>query len=284
MLLKLLSMLFGSDQTNKIETMRNGADFEITKQRLQGDRRRVGSMEISDIARGKNGSIRDTRALRTSVESRQAVSYWKQGLYDAHAPLQTVQQQLNMIYAPSVGPLNGVKAPQSSSRDSHDYNTKLTNSAKQRALNTYFMRSQQEITASIQNELKAQEPLRIEAEPLMGAQEILFNLARNPDVNVRASIAENDQTPSEAMWILVEDESSVVRNKLASNLRCPVPILEMLSNDNDFIVSHKATKTLRRIWQGADASIASGNLSDKEAEASAAINEAIDLALLENVS
>ena len=69
------------------------------------------------------------------------------------------------------------------------------------------------------------------------------------------------------MWILVEDESSVVRNKLASNLRCPVPILEMLSNDNDFIVSHKATKTLRRIWQGADASIASGNLSDKEAEA-----------------
>jgi hypothetical protein len=92
---------------------------------------------------------------------------------------------------------------------------------------------------------------------------------------VRKSIAENENTPIEAMWILLEDESSQVRVKLAQNAKCAVPILESLCNDKDPLVATKAAITMRKMWSDAGAGIASGNFENEESEAPELLRDAM---------
>ena len=150
--------------------------------------------------------------------------------------------------------------------------------AKQKALMQYYVKAKDQITTSSYRSLSAASPISSseqessqevvyqyeECPQMSGAQEILYNMTRDPDVSVRESIAENDNTPIEAMWILLEDESSDVRVKLAQNPKCAIPILEALCNDKDALVATKAAKTMRRVWAEAGSGIANGNFEDED--------------------
>lgn len=59
------------------------------------------------------------------------------------------------------------------------------------------------------------------------------DLARCDEVNVRASIAGDQNTPLETLAGLAADPVGIVRQKVALNVSCPVALLEVLSSDTD---------------------------------------------------
>lgn len=83
---------------------------------------------------------------------------------------------------------------------------------------------------------------------MSGAEEILFDLARDEDIGVRISVAANTNTPECAMWILVEDRCNQVRMRLAENEAAPLEILEILSRDKDELVARRASSAIRKLW------------------------------------
>ena len=64
---------------------------------------------------------------------------------------------------------------------------------------------------------------------------------------MRAAVAENANTPLEALWILVKDSSTDVKVKLADNYNCPLEIVEMLEQDSDQYVVWRARTVLSKL-------------------------------------
>ncbi|CAN5263761.1 hypothetical protein BH10CYA1_BH10CYA1_36070 [soil metagenome] len=191
-----------------------------------------------------------TKPLTTSRTNMKARNYWSQGYYDANLA-QSPQQQLNILYAPPVGPIAH------SSTDEIWRSHETSGTAKQRMLDGYLSKSNREIQVASPQQHPQAEQSTFEPDNLSNTseitlprstQEILRDMATNKDVDVRSCIASNELTPVEALWVLAEDESPTVRLKLVSNVKCPIPVLELLANDYDSEVALRATNCLRKVW------------------------------------
>lgn len=75
----------------------------------------------------------------------------------------------------------------------------------------------------------------------------LAELARHPDVRVRAAVAENANSPLELIWLLSRDQSPEVKLKVTENYNCPQDVLETLKDDVDPYVSWQARSVLHRL-------------------------------------
>ena len=72
-------------------------------------------------------------------------------------------------------------------------------------------------------------------------------LAKHPDSDVRAAVAENANAPAEALRILCTDLDPNVRYQLADQYHMPQHILQILSNDENPYVACRAARTLERL-------------------------------------
>lgn len=269
MVMNFLRKIFGGETKTSKQPPKNSGTFpdaSVTKRRLEttrGRRLEITDSTTTDDLLGRTPLMDENKVRHTSSVNRQAISYWRHTTAAGEiamnsVPRRTVSRQ-------------DYSTPNYTGMDEQNFSAFITTSAKNRALKSYFLKARDQINAPSSNAnlyKKAESELfsYVEMESMSGAQEILYNMARDPDVNVRASIAENDHTPAEAMWILLEDESSDVRLKLALNRSCPVPILELLSNDRDRVVAQKASQTLTQIWEVAGEGIATGKLVDATEE------------------
>lgn len=266
MVMNFLRKVFGGEKkTSNQPSQLNRAvpDAAATKRRLEttrGRRLEITDQTTTDDLLGRTPLMDEKKVRHTTSVNRQAISYWRHGTAAGEIAMnpgapstQGPVREASTNYYPHMG------------LDEQNFSSFITTSAKNRALKSYFLKARDQINTSSTNsqyQSKAEAELfsYVEVESMSGAQEILYNMARDPDVTVRASIAENDHTPAEAMWILLEDESSDVRLKLALNPKCPVPILELLANDRDRVVAQRASKTLKQVWQDAGTGIATGNM------------------------
>lgn len=96
---------------------------------------------------------------------------------------------------------------------------------------------------------------------LQDVRSALLDMVQDSSPAVRAEVAENPNTPPEAMWVLAKDEDALVRSRVAANANTPVAVLEALANDENVEVEEKAVRTLRRLWARAHEGIAGGELS-----------------------
>ncbi len=157
----------------------------------------------------------------------------------------------------------------------------LTQSARRRALEKYFLANQRQhdhiagyyaneywrsdMKVELVDEDGISQPIGkpgelAETSELTPTQAILLELAQDDDSLVRLSVATNENTPEPAMWILHEDEVSDIRYGLACNAKCPVSILDRLASDKDERIAVEANAKLRKLWSD-ELGIASGNLS-----------------------
>ena len=63
--------------------------------------------------------------------------------------------------------------------------------------------------------------------------DLFEELARDPDVGVRACLARNEQVPCDILRSLADDESETVRGWLAVNFYVPADVMERLADDPD---------------------------------------------------
>jgi hypothetical protein len=252
------------------------SEAAATRRRLQNARaRRIEPPEVPAALRERSLSERFVQdQLAQQPKSTLAMAYWRHGESDQSVIFTGSKVNRKKTIAPAQ-----MVANPGMGLDLECLTSFLSTSAKQRALSRYYVKAKDQISSSSYRSLSAASPIAAfeygesqevvyqyeECSQMSGAQEILYNMTRDPDVSVRESIAENENTPIEAMWILLEDESSDVRVKLAQNPKCAIPILEALCNDNDALVSTKAAKTMRRVWAEAGSGIANGNFEDEYA-------------------
>lgn len=104
-------------------------------------------------------------------------------------------------------------------------------------------------------------PTRRLHDRLQDVRSALLDMVQDPRPEVRAEVAENPNTPAEAMWVLASDGDAGVRAKVAANANTPLVVLEALANDENIEVEEKAVRTLRRLWAKAHEGIAAGELS-----------------------
>lgn len=250
----LLTKLFGfhdKDESTSSE------ESDQSAEKLRSKRAESSAMHDARQAR-QSSKLGDTAIpITDSRTNMKARSYWNQGLYSRNVQ-PTPQQHLNMLYAPAVGPIDD-SGSESNGRESFG-------STKQKALNSYLTKANQEIksaygayeqpvpTESLDQADFAPRELTDTAEITLprSTQEILREMAQHKDSEVRACIAANELTPAEAMWALSEDESPSVRLKLASNIKCPVALLELLISDSNSLVASRAAITLRKVWKNRD--------------------------------
>ena len=67
-------------------------------------------------------------------------------------------------------------------------------------------------------------------------QDLLENLSRDPDGDVRMWVACNPMTPKPVLWELAEDPVVFVRRGVAQNSNAPEALLASLEQDVDYVV------------------------------------------------
>lgn len=250
----LLTKLFGfhgKDAEPNTEPSNDSAE------KLRSKRVTESSTSLDAVRPRESSKLGETTIpITTSRTNMKARTHWSQGHYDGHS-FQTKQQQLNLLYAPSVGPI-------SRTDDDTIWNSQGSLSAgKHKALNSYLTKSNQEIQskhAGVSDPVQAARPEQADFAPNQltdtaeitlprSTQEILLEMATHKDSEVRGCIAANELTPVEALWALSEDQSPAVRFKLVSNIKCPIPLLELLINDSNSEVALRAASTLRKAWK-----------------------------------
>lgn len=249
----LLTKLFGFSGK---DAEASSAQSNDTAEKLRSKRVTQSSTSNEAIRPRESSKLGETTIpITTSRTNMKARSHWNQGYYDAHSE-QTQQQQLNLLYAPPVGPI-------ARSGDDNVWNSQVSLSpGKYRALNSYLTKANQEIHSNhaAESESRQVEPEQADFAPNgltdtaeislpRSTQEILLEMATHKDSEVRGCIAANELTPAEALWALAEDESPAVRFKLVSNIKCPIPLLELLLNDSNSEVALRAASTLRKAWK-----------------------------------
>ncbi len=235
----------------------NESAQKLRSTRLSGSSTSASSTSHDSVRPRESSKLGETTMPMTNSRTNmKARSYWSQGYYDRHLE-QSPQQQLNLLYAPQVGPITRTGS------DTVWNNNEPFGSARQKALNSYLTKSNQEITSAYAEDAQTTSAEQIEQvmfEPNAltdtveltlprSTQEILRDMAGHKDIEVRACIAANELTPVEALWALSQDESPMVRLKLVSNMKCPIPLLELLTNDTHSDVALRATNTLRKVWK-----------------------------------
>ena len=75
----------------------------------------------------------------------------------------------------------------------------------------------------------------------------LTHVAKHPVADVRVAVADNRNTPIEAIWVLVNDEDPDVRYQLAENHNLPKEVLTVLCEDDNPYVADRAQRTLERL-------------------------------------
>ncbi|MBS1956717.1 MAG: HEAT repeat domain-containing protein [Cyanobacteria bacterium SZAS-4] len=236
------------------EESTSSADTISSVENLRSKRATDSSTSHDAIRPRESSKLGETTIpITTSQTNMKARSYWSQGHYNGHSA-QTQQQQLNMLYAPPVGPI-------SQTQGDTVWNS-YEGSAKHRALSSYLTKASQEIQSpqAGDTQLKkapqfaesnfAPKKLSDTQEIIVprSTQEILHEMANHEDAEVRAHIAANELTPTEALCALSGDQSPEVRLKLVSNVNCPTSILELLVNDPHSEVARRATEALRKVW------------------------------------
>jgi len=78
----------------------------------------------------------------------------------------------------------------------------------------------------------------------------LQQIAEHPDGDLRAIVAENQNTPIQVIEMLAKDSDVNVRYQLAENHNISVIVLQTLSQDDNAYVACRAQQTLERLlWQ-----------------------------------
>lgn len=62
-------------------------------------------------------------------------------------------------------------------------------------------------------------------------EDVMAQLAADPDVGVRGCVARNESTPCDILRALTDDESEMVRGWLAVNFYVPADVMERLADD-----------------------------------------------------
>lgn len=75
----------------------------------------------------------------------------------------------------------------------------------------------------------------------------LAKLAQNESVDVRCTVGENRNTPTEVLWSLARDEHPDVRYSMAENHNICVDVLRYLMRDENPYVAIRAERTVLRI-------------------------------------
>jgi len=76
---------------------------------------------------------------------------------------------------------------------------------------------------------------------------LLERLAAHPIGDVRAAVADNQNTPMHSMWALSTDADADVRYQLAENHSLPVDLICFLFNDENPYVASRAQQTFHRV-------------------------------------
>ena len=87
---------------------------------------------------------------------------------------------------------------------------------------------------------------RISADPRTEAA-VLVELASYPHPDIRAIVAENNNTPEQTRCDLINDENPNVRYQLAESPYLPVALLQILANDENPYVACRAQRTISRV-------------------------------------
>jgi hypothetical protein len=193
------------------------------------------------------GSLFDSISASSSAprKERRAVGHWfTHSMAAARDGEETRARRSDKDFAAPVEP------------EAIDRETLLSQSAKTSALKGFI--------------LKNHEPMQLEesAEYTLPEDDVddpLFNLAHNPDAEVRRSVAANEHLSVGAMWALVDDEDFDVRLHLIQNPSASIAMLEHLSQDSDPRVSRNARARLRSMYEE-HYGIATGNLDTHESE------------------
>ncbi len=114
-------------------------------------------------------------------------------------------------------------------------------------------------------ELSAHTALRLIDHPLTPG-DVLMELAHHADPEVRSQVADNANTPLEAIIMLVKDECVDVRLSLAECYHLNQSVLEMLLEDENPYVCDRAETTLQRSKAGASPSVIRALFSKPGAE------------------
>lgn len=250
----LLTKLFGFDGKEENTNSSDGNDSAEKLRAMKATDSSTTHEAIRPRASSKMGET--TIPITNSQTNMKARAYWNHSYYNGHSA-QTPQQQLNLLYAPPVGPISRTE------NDTVWNNHESLGSAKQKALNSYLTKATNEIQSAYTEAEQSEAEQRIEKRNVVpkeltdtgeitlhrSTQEILRDMAHHKSTEVRAHIAANELTPVEALWALSEDESPVVRLKLVSNMNCPIPILELMINDSNVEVARHAADTVRRLWK-----------------------------------
>lgn len=72
-------------------------------------------------------------------------------------------------------------------------------------------------------------------------------LSKHPNPDVRASVAENKNVPSECIWSLASDHDPNVRLQLAEIYQLPMDVLSALTRDENPYVSARANRTVENL-------------------------------------
>jgi hypothetical protein len=75
----------------------------------------------------------------------------------------------------------------------------------------------------------------------------LARLARDSNPSVRSSLAENEKTPPESLWLLAFDDCVDVRYMVAESAHVPEEILKRLTEDENPYVALRAQKTVDKL-------------------------------------
>ncbi|HEY9733861.1 MAG TPA: hypothetical protein V6C89_18265 [Drouetiella sp.] len=216
MLTSLLNALFGKPSASADS---DSPSFQRAAERQESSRKAKASSPTQSSSR-PNRSLRKVR------------SSWTQGRYDSvNKP--SMQQHLNMLYAPAVKSLVDTEAC---------------------VADVPVILPAEQSGALDFSPIEVPKPEEWNADPvLVGSHnarvcEVLAKIALHPDEEVRFFIATNQDTPEIGLRALANDPSERVRMALLGNSSCPEDVAKQLVCDRSSVVSFNAVTRIRRGW------------------------------------